>query len=225
LRIGFGQLAETVGDGQGRVQGHLPAPDVLGDVDRRHGTERFSGKLGQPARFGLEHFGRHVPDLFQGERRRSQRVEGHGLHDELRIPLEMGLDREALDKYVGHVEGGALGRQGAHGDRMQASPIDVDGDFDAAALGQVVDELVVADIAVQPEDAAGFAGFEDTGTVFGAPRAEFGGFDRKRVGFGELFRQHGAVAIIGAGLAAEGGFIAIEVQRLAVLPEIRQIFG
>ena len=98
----------------------------------------------------------------------------------------MGFDGEPLHEHVGHVQGGALGRQGAHGHGMQTAPVDVDGHLDAASLGQIRDVPVVADVPVQPENAARFRRFEYARTVFGAPRTEVRGFDRKRIGRGEL---------------------------------------
>ena len=115
--------------------------------------------------------------------------------------------------------------QVADGSGVEAEAVHVDGDFDAAAVWQVGDVGIVADVAVEAEDVPGFAGLDDMGAVFGAAGSQFGGFDGEGVGGGEFFGQHRAVFVVGAGLAPEGGLVAIEVEGLFVFAEVREVFG
>ena len=88
---------------------------------------------------------------------------------------------------------------------MQSEPIHKNWHLDAAALRQVGDVAVVADVAVETENIPGLLGFDDVRAILGAAEAELGRLDGQRIRFGKLLRQHRAVFIIGARFSTKGG--------------------
>ena len=109
--------------------------------------------------------------------------------------------------------------------RVQARVIGERGHFDAAAVGQVGDVAVVANVAHEAERLAGGDGLHDPRAILDAAMIDRGGLELQRIDLG-VFLGHGlAPLVIRAALAAEGGLVAVEVHRLFVLAEPGHVFA
>ena len=126
---------------------------------------------------------------------------------------------------VRHARGGALRRERADVRRMQAGVIGERGDFDAAAVREVGDVAVVANVAHEAERLAGGDGFHDPRAIFDAAMLDRGGLELQRIDLGIFLGHRLAPLVIRAALAAEGGLVAVEVHRLFVLAEPGDVFA
>ena len=90
----------------------------------------------------------HLSDLGDRQRRAGIGVEHHSLVDMITPLLERSPHRQLCDVHERAVERRTLRRQRADRDRMHPVAVDPAWDLDAAALRQVVDQTVVANVPV-----------------------------------------------------------------------------
>ena len=116
-----------------------------------------------------EKFVGHLADLSQGQDGGRQRVMADGAIDHGRVTCDSGSDGHLFDATGKLGQQGALGRQRTDMQRVEASLIHIDRDFDTGAFGQVGDEMRIADIAVELERLTALQGVDNMGGIFLTP--------------------------------------------------------
>ena len=108
---------------------------------------------------------------------------------------------------------------------MEARSVRENRHFGDAVCGQVGDEAVVADVAVETEHAVAFQCFDDVGAVFDAARRKFDRLFLEIVRVRVFCFENARPFEAGGGFAAEIRLVAIPVHAMLVLAEIGEVFG
>ena len=172
----------------------------------------FAFEPGQPFGVGFQHLCRHGPDLIQGAYRRREGIHGDGVHHVFGISIQVRFHGQVLDRDVGLVHRGALGRQAAHPQGAESLPVHIDRHLHTASLGEVVDVAFVADVTLEPEGFVQFLRFDDPGAVLGAPHVDLRALHFQVVHVGVFLVQHLRVVVVGSGGTAEIGLVAVAFQ-------------
>src|SRR5206468_6748015 len=185
----------------------------------------LGGEGGQALALGLPHLVEKLVDLIERADRRRQRVEHQRVLGLPPIAFEQRLDGELVDGHVRAVERRELLGQGTELAGLDASTVDVALDLDAA-VEQVFNVLLVADVAVDGGGSPALDRLDDVGAVLEAAlqwyrfvSAEHGG-DRLVVGLPPLRPVVGVEAALTE--VAGTGVLLHEVRALA---EVRQVLG
>jgi len=141
------------------------------------------------------------------------------------VGVKGGFCSEYLEIDVGQARGGALRGQVAYDGWVQAVVIGECWDLDAAAVGQVGDVAVVADIAHKTEGVACCDRFYDVRAVFDASFFDFGGFELEGVMFCVFFGDCFAPVVIGSAFTAEAWFVAVQLECGFIFAEPGDIFA
>ena len=127
---------------------------------------RVSLVFGEHVAVGCDEFIDERPDLIEAEFGGGVRVEHGGMIDVLAFAGERGFDDQRLHVDVGLLHGGEMWRHFANVRGLQSAFINEHRDFDAAALWEVVDEIVVGDVAIHDAWRARFKRVDDERAIF-----------------------------------------------------------